>query len=73
MQSGGAIVILRKDGFLDINYSNMYNSSKIDDLVVPLTAADVTTTANVPDNKMYVSLTASSFSVSSLPWTLYGS
>ena len=28
-------------------------------LVVPLTAADVTTTANVPDNKMYVPLTSS--------------
>ena len=38
-------------------------------LVVPLTAADVTTTANVPDNKMYVPLTSSSslvFPLSSL-------
>ena len=40
----------------------MYNSRK---LVVPLTA-DVTT-ANVPDNKMYVPLTSSSSSVFSLP------
>ncbi len=49
----------------------MYNSNKIDDLVVPLTAADVTTTANVPDNNMYVSLTTSSSLVFSLPWTYY--
>jgi hypothetical protein len=42
--------------------------------VVPLTAADVTTTANVPDNKMYVPLTSSSSSSSSvfsLPYVLY--
>ena len=39
-----------------------------DDLVVPLTA-DVTT-ANVPDNKMYVPLTSSSL-VFSLPYVLY--
>jgi hypothetical protein len=39
--------------------------------VVPLTAADVTTTANVPDNKMYVPLTSSSSSVFSLPYVLY--
>lgn len=39
------------------------------DLVVPLTA-DVTT-ANVPDNKMYVPLTSSSFSVFSLPSLRY--
>ncbi len=39
------------------------------ELVVPLTA-DVTT-ANVPDNKMYVPLTSSSSSVFSLPSVLY--
>jgi len=37
--------------------------------VVPLTA-DVTT-ANVPDNKMYIPLTSSPFSVFSLPYVLY--
>jgi hypothetical protein len=44
------------------------------EIVVPLTAADVTTTANVPDNKMYVPLTSSSSSSSSvfsLPYVLY--
>jgi hypothetical protein len=41
------------------------------EIVVPLTAADVTTTANVPDNKMYVPLTSSSSSVFSLPYVLY--
>ncbi len=45
----------------------MYNNG---DIVVPLTA-DVTT-ANVPDNKMYVPLTSSSsFSVFSLPSLCY--
>ena len=38
-------------------------------VVVPLTA-DVNT-ANVPDNRMYVSLTSSPFSVFSLPYVLY--
>jgi hypothetical protein len=38
------------------------------EFVVPLTAADVTT-ANVPDNKMYVTLTSTS--VFSLPSALY--
>ena len=38
--------------------------------MVPLTAADVTT-ANVPDNKMYVPLTSSSSSVFSLPFACY--
>ncbi len=38
--------------------------------VVPLTAY-VTTTANVPDNKIYVPLTSSSFSVFSLPSLRY--
>jgi hypothetical protein len=39
---------------------------------VPLTAADVNTTANIPDNKMYVTLTSPpSSSVFSLPSALY--
>ena len=38
------------------------------ELVVPLTA-DVTT-ANVPDNKMYIPLTSSSSSIFSLPYVL---
>lgn len=42
----GAIAIPTRDGFSDINYIyNMYNRRYI---VVPLTAADVTT-ANVPE------------------------
>jgi hypothetical protein len=42
------------------------------EIVVPLTAADVTTTANAPDNKMYVPLSSSSSSsVFSLPYVLY--
>ena len=42
-------------------------------LVVPLTAADVTTTANVPDNKMYVPLTSSFFfGILFILLTLYG-
>jgi hypothetical protein len=41
-------------------------TTAIEDLVVPLTA-DVTTTANIPDNKMYIPLTSYSSSVLSLP------
>ena len=40
-------------------------------LVVPLTAADVTT-ANVPDNKMYVPLTSSSSGILFILLTVYG-
>ncbi len=51
---------------------HLTSTTAIGDLVVPLTAADVTTTANIPDNKicMYVPLTSSSF-VFSLPSVLY--
>jgi hypothetical protein len=39
---------------------------------VPLTAADVTTTANVPNTRMYIPLTSSSSSSAfSLPFVLY--
>ncbi len=41
------------------------------EIVVPLTAEDVTTTANVPDNKMYIPLTSSSSSSSSSLYSLY--
>jgi hypothetical protein len=44
-------------------------TAAIDKIVVPLTA-DVTT-ANVPDNKMYIPLTSSSSLVFSLPYVLY--
>jgi hypothetical protein len=50
---------------------HLTSSSTIEDLVIPLTAANVTTTANIPDNKMYVTLTSSSSLIFSLPWTLY--
>jgi Transposase DDE domain len=48
-------------------------TAAIDDLVIPLTAVDITTTANVQDNQMYVPLTSSHspFSVFSLPNVLY--
>ena len=48
-------------------------ATDVGEIVVPLTAADVTT-ANVPDNKMYIPLTSSSSSSSSvfsLPYVLY--
>ncbi len=50
----------------------LHLTSTIGELAVPLTA-DVTTTANVPDNKMYVPLTSSSSSSSvfSLPSLRY--
>ncbi len=46
---------------------HLISTTAIGEIVVPLTAADVTT-ANIPDNKMYVPLTSSSmiFSLSSL-------
>ncbi len=45
-------------GFLDTNYI-LASTTAAGDLIVTLTAEDVTT-ANVPDNKMYVSLTSPS-------------
>jgi hypothetical protein len=50
----------------------LHLTSTTGDLVVPLTAAYVTT-ANVPDNRIYVPLTSSSSSSSvvSLPYLLY--
>jgi hypothetical protein len=53
----GAIVIPRKDGFLDTIYNLHLTCTKaaIGEFVVPQTvAAYVTTTANVPDNNMYL-------------------
>ncbi len=47
----------------------LHLTSTTGEIVVPLTA-DVTT-ANVPDNKMYVPLTSSSSSAFSLPYVLY--
>ena len=70
MQDGGAIVI-QKDGYLDINYI-LHHQQQEERSIVPLTAEDVTTTANVPDNKMYIPLTSSSSSsVFSLPFVCY--
>ena len=53
----GGDIVTQKDGFSDTNY--IYNINSRGEIVVPLTA-DVTT-ANIPDNKMYVPLTSSSF------------
>jgi hypothetical protein len=47
----------------------LHLTSTTGDLIVPLTA-DVTT-ANVPDNRMYIPLTSSPFSIFSLPYLLY--
>ena len=62
----GGDIAIPKDGFLDTNYILHRTTGEI---VLPLTA-DVTT-ANVPDNKMYVPLTSSSSSVFSLPSVCY--
>jgi hypothetical protein len=61
-----------KEGWV-FGYKLHLTSTTAGDLVVPLTAAYVTT-ANVPDNKMYVTLnssSSSSSSVFSLPYVLY--
>ena len=62
MQGGGAIVIPIRDGFLDklhlTSTTTEASCSTID------SSRDVTTTANIPDNKMYVPLTSSSSSSS---------
>ena len=68
MQGGGDIVI-PKEGWIFGYKLHLTCTTAIGDLVVPLTAADVTT-ANVPDNKMYVPLTSSSSLVFSLPSVL---
>ena len=47
----------------------LHLTSTAGEFVVPLTADDVTT-ANVPDNRMYVALTPSPFSAFSLPYVL---
>ena len=48
-------------------YKLHLTSTTMGEIVVLLTAVDVTTTANMPDNKMYVTLTSYSSSVFSLP------
>jgi hypothetical protein len=63
-----------KEGWIFGYKLHLTCTTAIDELVVPLTAADVTTTANVPDTRMYVPLTSSSSSSSSafsLPFVLY--
>jgi hypothetical protein len=59
-----------KEGWIFGYKLHLTCTTAIGELVVPLTA-DVTTTANVPDNKMYVTLTSPSSSVFSLPSALY--
>jgi hypothetical protein len=51
--------------------SNIYNSNRR--AYSTSNAADITTTVNIPDNRMYISLisSSSSFSVFSLPFVLY--
>jgi hypothetical protein len=60
---GGDVAIQKRMGFR-IQITSYIINSKIGDIVVPLTA-DVTTTDNIPDNKMYVPLLTSSSSSSS--------
>ena len=73
MQDGGDIAI--QEGWifgykLHLTSSTATTAGK--EIIVPLTAEDVTTTANVPDNKMYIPLTSSSSSsVFSLPLVCY--
>lgn len=57
---GGDVAIQKRMGFR-IQITSYIINSKIGDIVVPLTA-DVTTTDNIPDNKMYVPLLTSSSS-----------
>jgi hypothetical protein len=59
---GGDVDIQKRMGFR-IQITSYIINSKIGDIVVPLTA-DVTTTDNIPDNKMYVPLLTSSSSSS---------
>jgi Transposase DDE domain len=56
-----------KEGWV-FGYKLHLTSTTADDIILPLTAA--VTTANVPNNKMYVPLTSSSL-VFSLPSALY--
>ncbi len=62
----GGVIAIPKDGSLDINYIYHVQQASLWSLLT----ADVTT-ANVPDNKMYIPLTSSPFSVFSLPYVLY--
>ncbi len=68
MQAGDTVIPTR-DRFLDTNYILHRQQQQQQERLVPL-AADVTT-ANVPDNEMYVLVTSSSSSVFSLPSALY--
>jgi hypothetical protein len=62
-----------KEGWIFGYKLHLTFTTAIGELIVPLTAADVTTTVNIPDNRMYISLTSSSStsSVFSLPFVLY--
>jgi hypothetical protein len=61
-----------KEGWIFGYKLHLTSTIAIGELVIPLTAANVTTTANISDNKvcMYVPLTSSSY-VFSLPSVLY--
>jgi hypothetical protein len=62
---GGGDTVIPKDGSLDINYIYNIYSRRVCGTSI---TADVTT-ANVPDNRMYIPLTSSS--LFSLPYVLY--
>ena len=64
---GGGDTVIPKDGSLDINYIYNIYSRRVCGTSI---TADVTT-ANVPDNRMYIPLTSSLFSVFSLPCVWY--
>ena len=48
---------------------HLTSTAAIDEIMIPLTTA--VTTANFPDNMMYIPLTFSSLSVFSLPYVMY--
>jgi len=55
---------------MDIGYKlHLTSTAAIDEIMIPLTTA--VTTANFPDNMMYIPLTSSSLSIFSLPYVMY--
>jgi len=55
---------------MDIGYKlHLTSTAAIDEIMIPLTTA--VTTANFPDNMMYIPLTSSSLSIFYLPYVMY--
>jgi hypothetical protein len=64
------VIAIPKDGWIFGYKLHLTCKAALDDLVVPLTVADVTTTTNVPNNRIYIPLTTP-YLVFSLPSVLY--